>query len=72
VARDGRRENGHPRRRREENSTERTAMWKTILFGFMSLASIALSACNTIEGAGRDVTAAGREVTEEAREHKRY
>ena len=48
------------------------AMWKTILFGLMSLASIALSACNTIEGAGRDVTAAGREVSEEAREHKRY
>ncbi len=47
-------------------------MWKTILFGLMSLASIALSACNTVEGAGRDVTAAGREVTEEAREHKRY
>jgi predicted small secreted protein len=51
---------------------ERNAMWKTILFGLMSLASIALSACNTIEGAGRDVTAAGREVSEEAREHKRY
>ena len=51
---------------------ERNAMWKTILFGLMSLASIALSACNTVEGAGKDVTAAGREVTEEAREHKRY
>ena len=47
-------------------------MWKSILFGLMSLFSIALSACNTVEGAGRDVTAAGREVTEEAREHKRY
>ena len=48
------------------------AMWKTILFGLMSLFSIALSACNTVEGAGKDVTAAGRGVTEEAREHKRY
>jgi predicted small secreted protein len=52
--------------------TERNAMWRIILFGLMSLASIALSACNTIEGAGKDVTAAGREVSEEAREHKRY
>jgi predicted small secreted protein len=37
-----------------------------VLFGAASF----LSACNTIEGAGKDVTAAGREVTEEAKEHK--
>ena len=47
-------------------------MWKKVLFALMSIASLTLSACNTIEGAGRDVTAAGREVSEEAREHKRY
>ena len=47
-------------------------MWKKALFVLMSLLSLALTACNTIEGAGRDVSAVGREVTGEAQEHKRY
>ena len=47
-------------------------MWKTILFCVMSVFSLALGACNTIEGAGRDVQSAGRGITEEAQEHKRY
>jgi predicted small secreted protein len=38
----------------------------TILFG----ASALLSACHTVEGAGKDVSAAGREITEQAKEHK--
>jgi len=46
-------------------------MWKKILFCLMSLASLALTACNTIEGAGRDVQHAGRELQDEAQEHKR-
>ena len=29
-----------------------------------------LTACNTVEGAGKDVAHAGHEVSEEAREHK--
>ena len=29
-----------------------------------------LSGCNTVEGAGKDVSKAGHEVSEEAREHK--
>jgi len=29
-----------------------------------------LSACHTVDGAGRDVAAAGREISEEAKEHK--
>lgn len=33
-------------------------------------ASTFLTACNTIEGAGKDVSKAGTEITEEAREHK--
>lgn len=33
-------------------------------------ASLLLSACNTIEGVGRDVSAAGRAVTDTAREVK--
>jgi predicted small secreted protein len=38
----------------------------------MSMFSLALSACNTVEGAGRDVSHAGREIQEEAQEHKHY
>lgn len=33
-------------------------------------ASSFLSACNTVEGAGKDVSKAGHEVSEEANEHK--
>ena len=29
-----------------------------------------LTACNTVEGAGKDVSKAGHEVSEEAKEHK--
>jgi predicted small secreted protein len=47
-------------------------MWKKAVFILMSLLSLALTACNTIEGAGRDVSHAGREISEEAREHKTY
>lgn len=35
-------------------------------------ASFFLSACNTIEGAGKDVKAGGSKVEQEAAEHKRY
>jgi predicted small secreted protein len=35
-------------------------------------ASFLLGACNTIEGAGKDVKAAGTKVEGEAKEHKRY
>jgi len=33
---------------------------------------VGLSGCNTMEGAGRDVSAAGNKVTKEAAENKRY
>jgi predicted small secreted protein len=52
--------------------TKGIVMWKKALFVLMSLMSLALTACNTVEGAGRDVSAAGRGVSEEAREHKNY
>lgn len=45
-------------------------MWKKVLFCLMSLVSLALAACNTVEGAGKDVQHAGREIQEEAKEHK--
>jgi predicted small secreted protein len=35
-------------------------------------ASLFLGACNTIEGAGKDVKAGGSKVEQEAAEHKRY
>jgi entericidin B len=47
-------------------------MWKKALFVLMSLASLALTACNTMQGAGRDVEHAGQKLQEEAQEHKRY
>jgi entericidin B len=53
-------------------STKGVIMWKKALFVLMSLMSLALTACNTVEGAGKDVSAAGRGMTEEAREHKTY
>ena len=39
----------------------------TLIFG-----SIALPACNTMQGAGRDIEKAGAKVQEEAQEHKKY
>ncbi|KAB7739159.1 entericidin A/B family lipoprotein [Parvibaculum sedimenti] len=36
----------------------------------LSGASMALTACNTVEGAGKDVSKAGSEISGEAREHK--
>ncbi|HEX7271114.1 MAG TPA: entericidin A/B family lipoprotein [Casimicrobiaceae bacterium] len=47
-------------------------MLKQILFCLMSIASLALSACNTVEGAGRDVQSAGEKIQSEAQEHKKY
>ena len=37
----------------------------------LSTASM-LSACNTIEGAGKDVQAGGKAIKDEAQEHKSY
>ena len=42
-------------------------MPKTIL---AVLALLALAACNTVEGAGRDITSAGDAITDEAQEAK--
>ena len=38
----------------------------------LSFATIPLSACNTIQGAGKDVEKAGVKVQEEAQERKTY
>ena len=39
----------------------------TLMFG-----SISLTACNTMQGAGRDIEKVGTKVQEEAQEHKKY
>jgi entericidin B len=46
---------------------------KTILLlAALSLGSLALSACNTVQGAGKDVERAGDKIQSEAQEHKKY
>ncbi|MGE3479586.1 MAG: entericidin A/B family lipoprotein [Dongiaceae bacterium] len=44
------------------------------LLTFLALAffSIALAACNTMEGAGEDIQATGRSLERSAQEHKNY
>ncbi len=43
-----------------------------LLLVALSLGSISLTACNTIQGAGKDVEKAGEKVQTEAQEHKKY
>jgi predicted small secreted protein len=49
-----------------------TTMWTKIIFCVATLLSLALTACNTVQGAGQDVSAAGNAVSREAQEHKTY
>ena len=39
-----------------------------IVFAFLAFMGFALAACNTVEGAGRDVSAAGRGLENAAQE----
>jgi predicted small secreted protein len=43
-----------------------------LLVTTLSLGSLTLTACNTMQGAGRDVEKAGQKLQDEAVEHKRY
>ena len=45
-------------------------MWKKLLFCLAVLSSIVLTACNTVQGAGKDVERGGQKIQEEAAEHK--
>lgn len=38
--------------------------------GFLAFSVASLSACNTVEGAGKDLEEAGEEIQEEANENK--
>ncbi|KKC26758.1 entericidin A/B family lipoprotein [Sphingomonas sp. SRS2] len=43
---------------------------RTIAIAFVSVSLLAVSACNTVEGAGRDVSSAGKAVANAADEAK--
>jgi predicted small secreted protein len=43
---------------------------RNIVVLMAAAAALLVSACNTVEGAGKDVTAAGQAVTETARDAK--
>jgi len=45
-------------------------MIKKLIFCFAALAAVSLTACNTIQGAGKDVERGGQKVQEEAKEVK--
>ena len=39
---------------------------------FLAGASVTLTGCNTVEGAGKDIEKGGDAIKDEAREHKNY
>lgn len=43
-----------------------------ILLGISLASPLFLTGCNTVAGAGTDISKAGQAVHEEAREHQRY
>lgn len=45
-------------------------MLKKIIFCLAALSTLAFTGCNTVEGAGKDVSAAGHAVTDTARDTK--
>jgi predicted small secreted protein len=58
-------ESGHPIQPRGF-----TMLKRTIAVALVSFSLIALAACNTVEGAGRDVSSAGKAVSNAAQEAK--
>jgi predicted small secreted protein len=58
------------------NLSEGTAMFRKLIYGFAALAtalslSVALGACNTMTGVGKDVEHGGQKIQEESREVQR-
>ena len=45
---------------------------KTLIAMIVGASFLVLGACNTMEGAGKDVKAAGGKVESEAKENKKY
>ena len=51
------------------NYSEGTAMLRKLIYGFAALATaLALSACNTMTGVGKDVEKGGQKIQEESKE----
>ena len=49
------------------------ALFVMMLFALaVGTSALTLTGCNTVSGAGKDLSAAGNKVTEEAQEHKKY
>jgi entericidin B len=51
----------------------RRKLTAAVMISYMVLtaASTLLSACNTVEGAGKDVASAGNAISDEAKDHKK-
>ena len=45
-------------------------MFRKLIFCFAALAAVSLTACNTVQGAGKDIEKGGQKVQEEAKEVK--
>lgn len=43
-----------------------------LLLVALALGSIPLAACNTVQGAGKDIEKGGQHIQDEAKEHKTY
>ena len=43
-----------------------------LLLVALSIGSIPLTACNTVQGAGKDIEKGGEKIQDEAKEHKTY
>lgn len=43
-----------------------------LLLVALAIGSIPLAACNTVQGAGKDIEKGGQNIQEEAKEHKTY
>ena len=43
-----------------------------LALAFVGATTLALTGCNTMEGAGRDIEKGGEKIKTEAQEHKKY
>jgi entericidin B len=46
-------------------------MFKKLIFCFAALAAVSLTACNTVEGAGKDIERGGEHVQDAAKDVKK-
>jgi entericidin B len=61
--------NGWRKPSRVQNLTEGIAMLRKLIYGLAALATaLSLSACNTVNGMGKDVEKGGQKIQEESKE----